>query len=84
MDEKRYKNFILKNLDAYYLAIDAFFEFPEIRDHEVGQLIYDEFGYERFSKNTFFVSVLVGYAKSKYESLYRMWKAKRPEGVSSG
>jgi len=66
---KPYRNFVLRNLDAYYLAVDAFFEFPEIKDHEVQQLIYDEFGFDRFSRNTFQVAVLVDIAKGKYLAL---------------
>jgi len=66
---KPYRNFTLKNLDAYYLAIDAFFEFPEIKDYQVQQLIYDEFGYKRFNTTTFMLSVLVTFAENKYKAL---------------
>lgn len=68
------KSYILRNLDAYYLAVDAFFEFPEINDYEIGQLIYDEFGYDRFSKNTFVVTLIIGSAKSKHEELCKYWR----------
>lgn len=74
---KPHRNFALKNLDAYYLAIDAFFEFPEIKEHEVRQLIYDEFGWDRFHKNTFMVTVLVTNAKIKHKKLAQNYASER-------
>ena len=78
--DKIYRNYILKNIDAYYLAIDAFFEFPSIKEHEVGQLINDEFGYDRFKKTAFMKSVLVACAKNKHKDLTQNYENKETEG----
>jgi len=74
---KPYKNFVLRNLDAYYLAIDAFFEFPEIKDYEVQQLVYDEFGFGRFHKDTFKLAALVTFAEDKYKTLAQNYASER-------
>jgi hypothetical protein len=74
---KPYRNFVLRNLDAYYLAIDAFFEFPGVKEHEVRQLIYDEFGFERFSKTTFMVAVLVTFSQNKYLALAQNYASEK-------
>jgi hypothetical protein len=74
---KLHINYLLKNLDAYYLAIDAFFEFPEIKEYEVKHLINQEFGYERFSKNTFMQHVLVTQAKDKYLALAQNYASEK-------
>lgn len=64
---------MLRNLDAYYLAVDSYFEFPEIEEHEVRQLVYDEFGYERFENRTFHLTVVITLAKTKYEQLLQKY-----------
>ena len=74
---KPYKRYVLNNLDAYYFAINTFFEFPEIEDYEVRQLVYDEFGFVRFHKNTFMLSVLVTFAENKYKALAQIYASER-------
>jgi hypothetical protein len=74
---KPHRNFKLKNLDAYYLAIDAFFEFPEAKNKDIRQLIYDEFGYDRFQKNTGMLFNLVARAHRKYLDLAQNYASEK-------
>jgi len=57
---------VKNNLDVYYFMINSIVEFPEIKEPELCQLVYDEFGYERFAKNTFKVRVLANLAKCRF------------------
>ncbi len=68
-----YKNYFRKNLDAYYFAVDAYLEFPGIKEKDIKQLIYDEFGFERFSKNTFMVIMLIRVAKTHSKTLMEIY-----------
>ncbi len=67
------KNLLLRNLDAYYFSVNTFFEFPEIDEKDVRQLMYDEFGFSRFSKYTFNASLIVMWAKIHTENLAQIY-----------
>ena len=79
-EEKMKKSGLLRrNLDAYYFCINTFFEFPEMKDHVVRQAMYDEFGFGRFSKQTFNASLIVGWAKNKAENLAQIYVSRESE-----
>jgi len=53
---------IKRNLDVYYFMRYSIHEFPDITETDLRQLVYDEFGYERFAKKTFEVQILAKFA----------------------
>ena len=64
--DKTLRNYFLKNLDAYYFAVNTFLEFPGMEEKTVRQAMYDEFGYDRFSNKTFYAYCLVQLAKDHF------------------
>ena len=56
------RNILDNKLHEYYFAVNTFLEFPEIKEHEVRQLIYDEFGKR---DKTFEVQVTTSLAKKQ-------------------
>lgn len=70
------KRLLLRNLDAYYFAVNTFFEFPEMKEHIVRQAMYDEFGFSRFSKQTFNASLIVGWAKNHAENIAQIYDSR--------
>ena len=59
---KSWRNILDNKLHEYYFAVNSFLEFPEIKEHEVRQLIYDEFGKR---DKTFEVQVMTSLAKKQ-------------------
>ena len=55
---------IKRNLDVYYFLRYSIIEFPGITERDLRQLVYDEFGYNRFAKKTFEVQLLTRSALS--------------------